>query len=76
MMILRQMMALIASAPLAFAAVADAGQGLLTPENDSADIALVTLSGQAKALNYEPALFCKEFFQSNWKSANASIVKF
>ncbi|MGE8267313.1 protease, partial [Erwinia amylovora] len=34
-MILRQMMALFACAPVAFAAVADAGQGLFTPEKVS-----------------------------------------
>ncbi|MCK8158037.1 omptin family outer membrane protease, partial [Erwinia amylovora] len=62
-------------APVAFAAVADAGQGLFTPEKVSADIALGTLSGQAKALNYEPALGGKEVYQATWKYDNAAIVK-
>lgn len=74
-MILRQMMALFACAPVAFAAVADAGQGLFTPEKVSADIALGTLSGQTKAHVYEPDFGGKEIYQATWKYNNAAIVK-
>ncbi|WP_099350099.1 omptin family outer membrane protease [Erwinia amylovora] len=74
-MMLRQMMALFACAPVAFAAVADAGQGLFTPEKVSADIALGTLSGQTKAHVYEPDFGGKEIYQATWKYNNAAIVK-
>ncbi|PWC10748.1 omptin family outer membrane protease [Brenneria corticis] len=70
-----KLLAFILSAPVAFAAVADAGDGIFTAEKVSGEIGLGTLSGKTKERVYDADEGGRKVSQLNWKYNNAAIVK-
>ncbi|MCL2900339.1 omptin family outer membrane protease [Brenneria tiliae] len=70
-----KLLALILSAPVAFAAAADAGDALFTAEKVSGEIGLGTLSGKTKERVYDVDAGGRKVSQLNWKYNNAAIVK-